>query len=227
MKKILKNNKETILTLIVAFITINVVFIINNITPYGTFTTLQIDFYHQYGPMLKELWYRIFNGKSLLYSFSMSMGLPIYRNFFNYLSSPLNILILLFSEKTILAGLSFIIMIRVSITAAIFNYFLEKKFNKKNKLFISLSLLYAFSNYFVAYYWNIMWMDCMALLPLIVLGIENIVNKNEYLLYIFSLSIMIISSYFMGYMCCLYSVIYFICYFIYKLDFKSLKKKKY
>ena len=113
MKKILKNNKETILTLIVAFITINVVFIINNITPYGTFTTLQIDFYHQYGPMLKELWYRIFNGKSLLYSFSMSMGLPIYRNFFNYLSSPLNILILLFSEKTILAGLSFIIMIRV------------------------------------------------------------------------------------------------------------------
>ena len=83
MKKILKNNKETILTLIVAFITINVVFIINNITPYGTFTTLQIDFYHQYGPMLKELWYRIFNGKSLLYSFSMSMGLPIYRNFFN------------------------------------------------------------------------------------------------------------------------------------------------
>lgn len=227
MKKILKNNKETILTFIVAFITINVVFIINNITPYGTFTTLQIDFYHQYGPMLKELCYRIFNGKSLLYSFSMSMGLPIYRNFFNYLSSPLNILILLFSEKTMLAGFSFIIMIRVSITAAIFNYFLEKKFNKKNKLFISLSLLYAFSNYFVAYYWNIMWMDCMALLPLIVLGIENIVNKNEYLLYIFSLSIMIISSYFMGYMCCLYSVIYFICYFIYKLDFKSLKKKKY
>ncbi len=227
MKKIIKNNKETILTFIIAFITINIVFYINDITPYGTFTTLQIDFYHQYGPMLKELCYRILNGKSLIYSFSMSTGLPIYRNFFNYLSSPLNIIMLLFTEKTMLTGFSFIIMTRVSLTAAIFNYFLEKKFNKKNKLFISLSLLYAFSNYFVAYYWNIMWMDSMALLPLIVLGIENIINKNKYLLYIFSLTIMIISSYFMGYMCCLYSVIYFICYFIYKLDFKSLKKKKY
>lgn len=227
MKKALKENKQIILTFVISYIIINILFVINEITPYGTFTTLKVDFFHQYGPMLKELWYRITHSKSLLYSFNMSMGLPIYRNFFNYLSSPFNILLIFFNDKTIITGYSFIIMLRVSFTACTFHYYLENKFKRKDNLFIFISLLYAFSNYFVSYYWNIMWMDGMLFIPLIVLGIENIVNDNKYLLYIISLSLMIISNYFIGYMCSIYSAIYFILYFIYKLDFKSLKNKKY
>lgn len=227
MKKIFKENKRTIITFVISFIIINIVFFINDITPYGNLTTLKIDFYHQYGPMLKEVWYRITHFKNLLYSYNMSMGLPIYRNFFNYLASPFNIILLLFNEKTIITGYSFIIMLRVSICASIFNYYLEHKFNDKNNIYIFLSLLYAFSNYFVSYYWNIMWLDGMVFLPLIVLGIENIINKNKYLLYIISLTITLISNYYIGYACCIYSVIYFIGYLLYKTKFKSLKDKKY
>lgn len=227
MKKKLKENKKILITFILAFIIINIVFYINEITPYGTHTTLKIDFHHQYGPMLKEIWYRVTHFKSLFYSYNMSMGLPIFRNFFNYLASPFNIILLFFTEKTIITGYSFVIMLRVSICAAIFNYFLEQKFKDKNNIYIFLSLLYAFSNYFVSYYWNIMWMDGMVFLPLIVLGIEKIINENKYLLYIASLTITIISNYYIGYICCIYSVIYFILYLIYKTEFKSLKNKKY
>ena len=59
LKEKLKNNKKSILTFILAFIIINIVFYINEITPYGEHTTLKVDFFHQYGPMLKELWYRV------------------------------------------------------------------------------------------------------------------------------------------------------------------------
>lgn len=227
MKKIFKENKRTIITFLIAFIIINIVFAINEITPYGVHTTLKVDYFHQYGPMLKEMWYRITHFKSLLYSYNMSMGLPIYRNFFNYLASPFNFILIFFTEKTILTGYSFIIMLRVSVCASIFNYYLEHKFKGKNNIYIYLSLLYAFSNYFVSYYWNIMWMDGMAFLPLIVLGIENIINDKKYLLYIISLTITIISNYYIGYVCCIFSVIYFILYLIYKTKFKSLKNKKY
>ena len=56
-------------------------------------------------------------------------------------------------------------------------YYLKKKFNNTNNIYnIGLSLLYAYSGYFTAYYWNIMWLDGMLFLPLIVLGIENIVE---------------------------------------------------
>lgn len=227
MKKIFKENKRTIITFLIAFIIINIVFAINEITPYGVHTTLKVDYFHQYGPMLKEMWYRITHFKSLLYSYNMSMGLPIYRNFFNYLASPFNFILIFFTEKTILTGYSFIIMLRVSVCASIFNYYLEHKFKDKNDIYIYLSLLYAFSNYFVSYYWNIMWMDGMAFLPLIVLGIENIINDKKYLLYIISLTITIISNYYIGFVCCIFSVIYFIFYLIYKTKFKSLKNKKY
>lgn len=227
MEKIFKENKRSIITFLIAFIIINIVFAINEITPYGMHTTLKVDYFHQYGPMLKEMWYRITHFKSLLYSYNMSMGLPIYRNFFNYLASPFNFILIFFTEKTILTGYSFIIMLRVSVCASIFNYYLEHKFKDKNSIYIYLSLLYAFSNYFVSYYWNIMWMDGMAFLPLIVLGIENIINDKKYLLYIISLTITIISNYYIGFVCCIFSVIYFIFYLIYKTKFKSLKNKKY
>ena len=54
------------------------------------------------------------------------------------------------------------------------------------------------------------------LLPLIILSIENIIDKDKYLMYIFSLSLMLIANYFIGYMICLFSVLYFIAYFILK-----------
>lgn len=227
LKEKIKKRKWLISTFILAFIIINLIFYINEITPYGTHTTLKVDYFHQYGPMLKEMWYRITHFKSLFYSYNMSMGLPIFRNFFNYLASPFNLILIFFTEKTIITGYSFIIMLRVSVCAVTFNYFLEQKFKDKKNIYIFLSLLYAFSNYFVSYYWNIMWLDGMVFLPLIVLGIEKIINENNYLLYILVLAITIISNYYIGYACCIYSVIYFIFYLIYKTEFKSLKIKKY
>ena len=227
LKEKIKKRKWLISTFILAFIIINIIFYINEITPYGTHTTLKVDYFHQYGPMLKEMWYRITHFKSLFYSYNMSMGLPIFRNFFNYLASPFNLILIFFTEKTIITGYSFIIMLRVSVCAVTFNYFLEQKFKDKKNIYIFLSLLYAFSNYFVSYYWNIMWLDGMVFLPLIVLGIEKIINENNYLLYILVLAITIISNYYIGYACCIYSVIYFIFYLIYKTEFESLKNKKY
>ena len=227
LKEKIKKRKWLISTFILAFIIINIIFYINEITPYGTHTTLKVDYFHQYGPMLKEMWYRITHFKSLFYSYNMSMGLPIFRNFFNYLANPFNLILIFFTEKTIITGYSFIIMLRVSVCAVTFNYFLEQKFKDKKNIYIFLSLLYAFSNYFVSYYWNIMWLDGMVFLPLIVLGIEKIINENNYLLYILVLAITIISNYYIGYACCIYSVIYFIFYLIYKTEFKSLKNKKY
>ena len=41
MKKKLKENKKILITFILAFIIINIVFYINEITPYGTHTTLK------------------------------------------------------------------------------------------------------------------------------------------------------------------------------------------
>ncbi len=70
-----------------------------------------------------------------------------------------------------------------------------------------------------------MWIDGMIMLPLVTLGIESIIKENKWKLYTFSLFVMLIANYFIAYMICIYSVIYFIIYLIYKTELKDLKKK--
>ena len=216
VKKHFKNNLLVYTTFLCGLIVISAIYILQDVSPYGKNSLLTVDFFHQYGPMLGELFDRIKNGSNLIYSFSMGMGLPFIRNFLNYLSSPFNIIIFLFDRNNLLTSFSFIIGLKAVMSSVTLVYFFKKKFNIKSLCFIPLALLYGFCAYFTAYYWNIMWLDGMVFLPMIVLGIENIVNENKFYLYTISLAIMLIANYFIGYMICLFSVIYFIGYLLIK-----------
>ena len=77
--------------------------------------------------------------------------------------------------------------------------------------------MYAFSAYFIAYYWNIMWIDAMVYFPLVILGIENIINRRNARIYIAFLALTLLSSYYMGFMTCIFSVIYFLVYYFFAL----------
>lgn len=224
MKKLvnkIKNNKLYVISFITATFIISLLFKLNNTTPFGGKSLLCVDFYHQYGPMLGELYDRLRGGENLIYSFNMGLGLPFFRNFLNYLSSPFNIIMLLFPRKYLVTSYSFIIGGKAVASCLTMVYFLSKKFKTKELILIPLAILYAFQGYYAAYYWNIMWLDGMVFLPLIILGIENIVNKKKWKLYTLSLATMLFANYFIGYMICIFSVIYFIFYSVYKLRLKK------
>ena len=222
MKKKIHKWNYYLITIISSLIVVVLSYILNKITPFGKKSLLVIDFYHQYAPMLGELYDRIYNHASLIYSFNTGMGLPFYRNYFNYLSSPINVLILLFKHKDLITSYSFIIGIKAIISSFTISLYLKEKFKEDYK-FIPLAILYAFCAYYVAYYWNIMWIDGMYMLPLIALGIERLVNKDKYLLYIISLASMLYINYFIGYMLCIFSILYYITYLI--ISTKKFKLK--
>lgn len=221
MKKI-KDYFPTILAGILSLITILTIMYLKKVTPFGNKSFLTVDFLHQYAPMLKELFKRVLTGKSLIYSFNMGLGLPFYRNFFNYLSSPFNIIMFLFKENAIITSYSFIIALKLAASSVTMNLLLNKKF-KNNYMMIALSILYSLSSYFMAYYWNIMWLDGLVFLPLVILGLERLVDDNKILLYIISLTIMMYSNYFIGYMIAIFVVIYFFAYWL--MTNKKYKKE--
>ncbi|MBO5474996.1 MAG: YfhO family protein [Bacilli bacterium] len=225
LKKIL-SNKLYVLTFIISCAIIGILYKLNNVTPFGTNSLLCVDFYHQYGPMLAEFYDRIKSCEGLVYSFNMASGLPIFRNLLNYLSSPFNVIMFLFPRNLLITSYSYIIGLKAVASSVTMVYYLSKKFNTKSSILIPMGIIYAFQAYFSAYYWNIMWLDGMVFLPLITLGIENIVNKKKWKLYTFSLAIMLLANYFIGYMICIYSVLYFIFYNLYKTKF-SIKNWKF
>ena len=61
-----------------------------------------------------------------------------------------------------------------------------------------------------AYNYNIMWVDCVVLLPLIVLGLERLVKEGRCGLYCITLALSIFTNYYLSIMICIFLVLYFI-----------------
>lgn len=220
MRKIIKDNKYIISSFILASIILLIISLAQGLYPFGKNSLIEHDLMHQYTPFLNELVERIYNGKSLIYSFSISGGIPFFRTILNYLSSPLNVLLLLFKDN-IISGITLLIYLKILLSSLTMSYYLKNTF-KNDKTIILFSLLYTFSGYVAAYYFNIMWLDGMFMLPLIMLGINKLIEKKKPYLYIFSLAVMLLSNYYIGYMICITSVLYFIVY----LYLKGSKLKK-
>ena len=106
------------------------------------------------------------------------------------------------------------ILVKCVLSAAFFTYYLKKSVGKESYVTSAFGVLYAFCSYFVAYYWNVMWLDAMALFPLVILGIERIINKGKPALFITSLAVIFLTNYYMAYMVCILSVLYFIYYYL-------------
>ena len=225
IKNIWKNYKNLLLTFICALSVIIILYVINEVAPFGKYSMLAVDFYHQYGPMMGEFYDRVKNSSNFIYSFNMGMGLPFFRNFFNYMSSFFNIILFLVKRENLLASYSVIIGLKAVVSAVAMNIFLNYKFKKKSYIHSIIAIIYAFNNYFTAYYWNIMWLDGLVLLPIVVMGIEKLIDDDKYCLYIFSLACMLFSNYFIGFMLCIFSVIYFLVYLFIIKD--KLKIKVY
>ncbi|HOZ53957.1 MAG TPA: YfhO family protein [Bacilli bacterium] len=220
MKDKIRNNKFVLFTFLISFAVVCIIYLMHRALPFGGNSLLAVDFYHQYGPMLSELYDKVRDGSNLIYSYNIGLGIPYYRNFLNYLSSPLNILLFLFKREHILIAFSLIIGLKSVLSATFMAYYLKKKFKKDNVFLIAIGLAYGLSAYFAAYYWNLMWLDGMVFLPLIVMGIENIIDKGKIKQYVCFLSIMLFSNYFIGYMICIFSVMYFFAYYFIKNKFR-------
>jgi uncharacterized membrane protein YfhO len=193
--------------------------------PFGDGMYLRSDNYHQYTPYLQILQDKIHNGGSLLYTWEIGGGMNFIAIAAYYLSSPFNILLLLWPGKVVDLVAVFIIG-KMGLAGFSVTYYLSKKFNRKDMVTVVFGMAYALSAYFAAFSWNIMWLDCMFLLPFIALGLEKLVYESKGKMYCISLGLAIFSNYYIGIMLCIFSVLYFL-FLIFTVDIpEEFQEKK-
>lgn len=219
-----KNNKYILFSGLSALFIILIVYFCYSIIPFGDKIIYRMDLYHQYGPLFSELYDRITSGESLLYSWNSGLGSSFIGNFFNYLSSPISFIILLFGHENTFEAVAAMIAIKAVLSSISITYYLKKSQKSDGPQLIAFGITYAFSAYFIAYYWNVMWIDSMYLLPLIALGIEKIINHGKCANYIFFLSLAIYTNYYIGFMLCIFSCLYFVYYYL--CSFNTIKEKQ-
>ena len=160
--------------------------------------------------------------ESLYYSFQKVMGGNMIGTFAYYLASPFNLILLFFTKRTLIYGMLLIITLKIGLSGlTMYSYLKSKNENKHQQTLYLFSTIYALSGFIVVYFFNSMWLDSVLLAPLVLMGIDNIVKNKSSLLYGVSLFVAIFSNYYMGFMLCIFSLLYFIYQILLKYKVKT------
>ena len=225
MKKNLKKYLPEILTFIVPILIMLISCIVNKTYPFGKEILPKYDGYYQYAGFTSYYKNVLLGNESLFYSFKGLLGYNFYATSIYYMFNPTNLLCIFSTSENILEYYTFIILLRIGLSGFTMCKYLKYKFkNQSNLRYIIFSISYALMAYNVCYFFNYMYFDTVVLFPIVVLGLDKLIYERKNRLYIISLTLSIISNFYIGYMVCIFSLLYFIYNIvIYKLDRNIIK----
>lgn len=199
----------------------------HGVYPFGEQCILQVDMYHQYCPFFTELMDKLKTGGSFFYSWNIGLGADFVSLFAYYLASPFNVLLLLCPKNHVIEFMTLLVLLKIALSGLTFTYYLMEHFelqeavsergsreHRQIMMFAAaiMGCAYALSAYMAAYAWNIMWLDCIVLAPLAILGLERMIKTGSPLLYYAALALCIWSNYYIAIMVCLFLVLWFLLY---------------
>ncbi|MDO4476168.1 MAG: YfhO family protein [Lachnospiraceae bacterium] len=193
--------------LIPALITL-IGFIVIKVWPFGDGTVLIIDSLHQYLPFYTEFHEKLTHAESLFYSFKGGFGFNFWGTYAYYMASPLNFLIALVPTAHVCDFMDLMILLKIALCGGTFSWYLHKRRPDSGYLPVVFASMYALGNFLIGYYFNLMWLDSIAMLPLIMYGIEKLVKGKRAGVYLASLAYGIWCNYYIGFMLCLFSCLY-------------------
>lgn len=207
------------LAALIPAILIYLIYFARGIHPFGDGTVLVLDLNAQYTYFFSALRNIVYDGGSMLYSWSRGLGGEFLGMYAYYVASPLSYLILLFPEDKTQEFLLLLFMIKAAICGGTMGFYLHKHSAKKNKLtVIAFAILYAMSAYCIVHMNNTMWLDAVMWLPLVAYGLEELVKSGKYKLFTIFLALTLASNFYIGYMVCIFVLLYF---FFYHIAYKD------
>ena len=219
-REILQQNKLILAAFCLPVILMLLAFLVMGIYPAGENQIAVIDMYHQYVPFLGELQAKLQSGGSLFYTWNGAGGSNFWNLLAYYGASPLNLILVLFPKKFLMEGVTLILLLKIGLAGSTMAVYLRAIVWEKDKRSADISLvgfatLYALCSYVMAYYWCIMWMDAVALLPLCILGLHKILDGRSGVFYTVCLALVVFINYYMAIMVCIFILFYYpVLYFI-------------
>ncbi|MGM9550443.1 MAG: YfhO family protein [Faecousia sp.] len=190
------------------------VMLISKYEPFGKYSMLYSDMYHQYYPFFVAFRRAIRSGSGLLYTWSIGMGMDYLGLISYYLASPLNLLSVLVPEAWLLEFFSLLVPVKLGLAGLFFAIFLKKIFGKNDLSIAVFGAFYGLCAWALGYQWNVMWLDTFALLPLVVLGMVSLLKEKKFVLYTLTLFLSIYSNYYIGFFTCIFV---FLLFFVYEI----------
>lgn len=187
------------------------IFILWRVYPFGQNSILMADQYTQYIQFYNYLYDALKGKENLLYTWNEGMGLNFWGTFSYYLSSPISLVILMFGKAYLPEAFILMVLLKIGLSGLfMFIYLYPKDNNPKIFNLLIFSISYSLTSYGMGYFFNIMWLDGVYLLPLVLLGIDKLNAERKYITLIIVLSVLFISNFYIAYMVGLFSFLYFL-----------------
>lgn len=203
------SRRRTAAAFFIPLLALLMAFAAQGVFPFGDRHILTVDLYHQYAPFLGDLREKLLTGSSLFFSWRGGLGINFFSLFAYYAASPLNIITVLFPESMLSEMVLTLVLLKVGLAGAFFHLFLKKAFRRDGPVALAFSVAYALNGYILAYFWNIMWLDSVALLPLLALSLVYLIRENKCVPYALCLALVIYSNYYSGFFACAFIALYF------------------
>ena len=208
LKLFMRRNRFVVGAFLIPLIIMMIGYFSRGVFPIGNRNVLTIDLYHQYAPFLSEMQARLRSMSGLFYSWSGGLGTNFYALFAYYLASPINLLLIIFPASYLTEAILLIILVKVGLAGASFYYFLREVYHRDGPVQLAIASAYALSSYTMSYGWNVMWLDGIALLPLVILGVIRIIRDRRYFLYPVTLGLALLTNYYIAYFICIFTGLY-------------------
>jgi len=223
MKKLFKN--PYVVTFIISLFILLILFVGKGLFPFGNNTLIYGDMYDQITAFFYHFYDSVYNAKSLLIDFSTSGGVNFFGIMAYYILSPFTLVLLLFQRETIYLAVSIVIALKILLSSLTSLYAVRVLFKKKLSFILSviLAISYAFSGYLFLMYQITPWIDAMYLFPLVVVGIKKVLDLEKPYLYIITLALSFICSF---YVSSISLILIFFLSFIYIINNKKDVNKK-
>ena len=211
----LRENWYLLLCMAIPVFLVYLIYLARGIHPFGDGCVLVLDLNGQYVWFFEALRNFVHGDGSLLYSFERALGGEFLGVYAYYLASPFSYLVCLFPKTKMLEALLALFLLKTAICGGTFGYYMRKTALTGSPFSVIIfSVCYAVSSYAIVQQHNTMWIDAMMWLPLITLGIEELIRHGKFKLYTFLLAVTLFSNFYIGYMVCFWCAIYFLLFYL-------------
>lgn len=200
-----------LLSVLLPMLLVAVGWIVLEVHPFGTRQILVTDFWHQYYPFLCILQEKLKHGESLLYTWQSGMGSNFAAMMAYYTASPLNLLTLLVPASMLRDAVTGLVLLKIGAAGGFFAAFLKGIYGRNDSSLCLFGTMYALCDFMMGYSWNIIWLDTVALLPMVMLGVVRLVRTGSYRLYTLALALAMLANFYIGFFICIFTVIAYFC----------------
>ncbi len=177
------------------------------IRPFGDKSILALDQYWQYFPMYVQ------NGhptgfSDAFYSWEGGLGFNNWSQNAYYCLSIFFVLFGIVPEAKMVTVACWLAILKPAFASMTMLGFLRYRCGKYTPLLLGGGVAYGLSAYIMAFFAQAMWTDCVIYTPIVLIGLERLLEGKRQLLYTLMLAAVIISNFYISFAVCLFLVLY-------------------